>query len=203
MTATTRVDFTLFVDKKGYRLLPGREPKLRPGQHWLDVKAEDIQPARIVARGGKLKRTPLNNYPALFAKFADITMPEQLLEFISEYGPLTRGGVVPDLLDQAKRMRRHLKGPPGEANINVSNLTANLYTDRIKGTVTLRIVPPTLLDALWLQLAQSFRDGAEWRKCRHCGESFLAGGQSGRRIIAEFCCDEHRKRFNSLARSRA
>jgi hypothetical protein len=198
MTTATYVDFTLWVDQKGYKLVPDREPKPRSG-HWLDV---NIRPARIVARGGKLKRTPLNNYPALFAKFADITTPEKLLEFISEYGPLTRGGVVPELLDQAQRMRRHLKGPPGETNVNVSNLTANLYTDRIKGTVTLRIVPPTLLDALWLQLAQAFRDGAQWRKCRHCGESFLAGGHSGRRIIAEFCSDEHRKRFNSLARSR-
>lgn len=166
----------------------------------LDIKLEDIRPARIVARGGKLKRGPLNNHPTLFAKFANVKTAEDLLAFVSEYGPLTRDCVVPDLLREAKRMRRVLKARPGESDVNVSNLKAYFYTDRIKGTVTLRIVPPTLIDALWFQLAQSFRDGAEWRKCRHCGEEFLAGGHSGRRILADFCSDEHRKRFNSLAR---
>jgi hypothetical protein len=199
MTTVTHIDFTLSVDQKGYKLIPGRKP---PGGALLDWRLDDIQPARIVARGGRLKRTPLNNHPALFAEYANVTTPEALLKFVSEYGPLNRDGIVPDLLREAKRMKRHREGQRREAIINVSNLNAVLVTDRIKGAITVKIVPPTLLDALWFQLAQALQYGAKWRTCRHCGEGFLAGGDSGRRSIAAFCSDEHRKRFNSLARSR-
>ena len=41
--------------------------------------------------------------------------------------------------------------------------------------------------------------------CLHCGEQFQVGRGRGkaRRVDAKFCCDEHRRAYNSLKRSRA
>jgi hypothetical protein len=208
MTAT-RVDFTSYVDGAGYELIPDRTPRLRKGQTWLDLKAKNIQPARIVRKRGRLKAIRLNDYPLLFSEFAKIETAHGLLEFIAKYGPLTpagvggRGDVVPSLLDQAKRMRKRLQPQRAKIapDIPITRLTASLSTNR-KGTVSLKIVPATLLDALWLQFGQALTEGAEMHQCKFCQGWFPVGGKSGRRLVAEFCIDEHRKRFNSLARSR-
>jgi len=206
MTAT-RVDFTSYVDQAGYELIPDRTPRLRPGQTWLDLK---IRPARIVGKGGRLKPLRLNDYPMLFNEFAKINTSHGLLAFVTEYGPLTHrgvagggGDVVPSLLDQAKRMKGRLKPQRAKIapDIPITRLMASLSTDR-KGTVSLNIFPVTLLDALWLQFGQALTEGAEMHQCKHCQGWFPVGGKSGRRLVAEFCTDEHRKRFNSLARSR-
>src|SRR5262249_55744990 len=136
--------------------------------------------------------------------------PHGCLAFCTEYGPLPHAGaagaggeVVPSLLDQAKRMRERLKPQRAKIapDIPITRLMASLSTDR-KGTVSLQICPVTLLDALWLQFAQARTEGAEMHQCKHCQGWFPVGGKSGRRLDAEFCTDEHRKRFNSLARSR-
>ena len=206
MTAT-RVDFNSYVDQAGYELIPDRTPRLRPGQTWLDLK---IRPARIVGKGGRLKPLRLNDYPMLFNEFAKINTSHGLLAFVTEYGPLTHrgvagggGDVVPSLLDQAKRMKGRLKPQRAKIapDIPITRLMASLSTDR-KGTVSLNIFPVTLLDALWLQFGQALTEGAEMHQCKHCQGWFPVGGKSGRRLVAEFCTDEHRKRFNSLARSR-
>jgi hypothetical protein len=209
MTAT-RVDFTSHVDQAGYELIPDRTPRLRPGQTLLSRKASEIRPARIVGRGGRLKPLRLNDYPMLFNEFAEINTSHGLLEFVTKYGPLTYAGVagapgdvVPSLLDQAKRMKRRLRPQRAKSapDIPITRLTASLYTDG-KGTVSLKIFPNSLLDALWLQFGQALTAGAEMHQCKHCQGWFPVGGKSGRRLVAEFCSDEHRKRFNSLARSR-
>jgi hypothetical protein len=209
MTAT-RVDFTSHVDQAGYKLIPGWMRPLRPGEGVLDRKTADIKPARIVGKGGRLKRLRLDNYPMLFNEFAKINTSQGLLAFVTEYGPLTNAGVaggagdvVPSLLDQAKRMKGRLQ--PRRANIPpdipMTRLWASLSTDR-KGTVSLKIFPATFLDALWLQFGQALTEGAEMHQCKHCQGWFPVGGKSGRRLDAEYCSNEHRKRFHSLARSR-
>lgn len=43
--------------------------------------------------------------------------------------------------------------------------------------------------------------GIKGKQCRHCNEWFEAGPGTGRRVDAEFCSDEHRIRFHSLART--
>ena len=206
MTAT-RVDFTSYVDQAGYELIPDRTPRLRPGQTWLDLK---VRPARIVGKGGRLRPLRLNDYPMLFNEFAKVSTSHGLLAFVTQYGPLTYAGVagaagdvVPSLLDQAKRMKGRLKPQRWKIapDIPITRLMASLSTDR-KGTVSLKIFPATLLDALWLQFSQALTEGAEMHQCKHCQGWFPVGGKSGRRLVAEFCTDEHRKRFNSLARSR-
>jgi hypothetical protein len=205
MTAT-RVDFTSYVDRAGYELIPDRTPRLRPGQTWLDRKASDIQPARIVGKGGKRLRRRLDNYPQLFSNFAGIKTQEELLAFVAEHGPLTQritggweGDVVPKLLRQAKMMRTKFEDRARKLPIAIplTDVKASLGADN-----SIKYYPVTLLDALWLQFAQTLSEGAEMRVCRRCRKPFAVGGKSGKRIVAEFCSDEHRIEFNSLKRSR-
>jgi hypothetical protein len=201
MTAVTHVEYVSNIARSGYELVPDKTPPLKPGQHWLHRKVADLQPARIVGKGGKTVKIRLDDYPALFTEFASVETPQELLEFVTKYGPLG-SDIVPLLLDQAKQMRKHINAPRGKSAINLSNLMAQIVTDRITGDSFMRIVPPTLLDALWYQLGQAIAEGAAWRECKHCHKPFLVGGNSGKRIVAEFCSHEHKKRFFSLARSR-
>ena len=58
------------------------------------MKASDIQPARVVGKGGPLRPyRPLDKFPDLFKIFVKIPRtPEGVLEFISKFGPLTLSG---------------------------------------------------------------------------------------------------------------
>jgi hypothetical protein len=208
-----QIDFTWHRDAKGYRLIPEKPfPARRPGQSRMDqllaMKTSDIQPARIVGKGGPLKSyRPLDKFPDLFKIFVKIPRtPEGVLEFINNFGPLTlsvHGDSVPAVLDVADMMQKRLRGLSpglgGRADIPLTNLHAWLANDRKTGGMGLKIAPATLRDALWLQLAQKL---SSVRQCRHCNEWFRAGPGTGRRAHAQFCSDEHRKRYNSLERSR-
>jgi hypothetical protein len=87
---------------------------------------------------------------------------------------------------------------PGELNQLVG--TVDLVSDTAKG-VRFRIRTDALIGALWYQLGQKLSGAANLRECRHCGEWFEAGFGTGRRADAQFCCDDHRIRFNSLKRT--
>jgi hypothetical protein len=206
MTAT-RVDFTSYVDRAGYEIVPDRTPKLRPGQTWLDLKLRDIVPARIVGKGGRKFRRRLDDYPQLFSDFANVKTPEKLLAFVVAHGPLTqritggwKGDIVPVLLRQAEMMSERFEDRAGRIPIAIPliDVKASLDVDN-----SIKYRPATLLDALWLQFAQSLSDGAKMRVCRlkSCRKRFPVGGKSGKRLVAEFCCDAHRIEFNSLKRS--
>ena len=211
-----QMDFIWHRDAKGYQLIPEKPfPPRRPGQSALDraraMKVSDVQPARVVGNGGLLRRyRPLDEFPGLFEIFVKIPRtPEGVLEFIRKFGPLTRsvnGDWVPTVLDVADSMQKELHGLSprlgGRATIPLTNLHAWLANDRATDGITLKIAPATLLDALWLQLAQNLSRGVKVRQCRHCNEWFRAGAGTGRRVDAKFCSDEHRKRYNSLERSR-
>jgi hypothetical protein len=201
----THVDFTSHVDKAGYDLIPGK----RSYQGWLERESRDVEPDRIRGRGGKQKAVRLDDHPALYGDFASIKTPEELLAFVTQYGPLTfagtahdAGDVVDELLDQAKRMEKRFK-PKARVELDgpLADVKAWISTDK-KGKVSIKMLPSTLLDALWLQLGQSLSGGAKMRECRHCKHWFPVGGDSGRRLVAEFCSEEHKKRFFSLERSR-
>ena len=177
----------------------------------LATKVSDVQPARVVGKGGpRMPYRPLDEFPGLFKIFVKIPRtPEGVLGFIRKFGPLApsvEGDSVPVVLDVANEMQKRLHGLSprlgGRAGIPLTNLHAWLTNDRATGGITLKIAPATLLDALWLQLAQNLSSGVKVRQCRHCNEWFRAGPKTGRRVDAEFCSDEHRKRYNSLERSR-
>ena len=175
---TPTIDFTLWRDQRGYMLLPKAPlPPRRAGQSRLD----------------RILDTPVS-------------------DFINNYGPFTHAGIagrgdpVLTIINQAEEMTKRLNLLSADsrlgAKIPITSLRGFLVTDRATGGIALKIVPATLRDALWLQLAQALSDGTRMRKCRHCDEWFRAGAGTDRRADAEFCSDEHRKRSNSLKRSR-
>jgi hypothetical protein len=55
--------------------------------------------------------------------------------------------------------------------------------------------PPSLIDAIKLQLAQSVASGNAISTCQQCSKWFEVGGK-GKRNIAKFCSDRCRSRFN-------
>jgi hypothetical protein len=212
MTAT-HVDFTSYVDKSGYRIIPPKQLPRRPGQSvkdWLLSHRMDEVDARIIGVGGAQRKVLLNQYPNLFQGFTKVNKWEDLLKFVTQYGPLTPAGMagrkgdeISPLLDAAKAMRacftsRGRRSPSWA----IATLRVRLVVDKARGTLVVKMHPATLLDALWLQLGHALSGGTQWRRCQHCGDPFPVGGNSGRRLVAKFCSDEHRIKFNSLERSR-
>jgi hypothetical protein len=191
-------DFTWHKDPKGYRLVPAKLPRLRPGQSPLDVPSIGIEPARIVRNGGALQSyRPLEHFPALFDRFIRTATSEKgVLEFVEKFGPLThdglrgKGEIVLDVVDQARDMARY--GGRGLGKLNA-------WIEVDHEGMRLKVKPTCLLDALWLQLAQA---NPRSRVCPQCRKSFLIGVAVNRRKDAQFCTDECRIKFNSLKRSR-
>jgi hypothetical protein len=68
--------------------------------------------------------------------------------------------------------------------------------------IRLKISPPTLLGALWYQLALKLSD-ATLRACPLCNRVFEVGRGTGLRADARFCCQEHKVQyFNQNRRTR-
>jgi hypothetical protein len=79
--------------------------------------------------------------------------------------------------------------------------TTYLVADPKRG-VRLLISPQTLMSALWWQLGRSLSGDISFGECRHCGHLFETGPGTGKHVDAEFCCDQHKVRYFSLARSK-
>jgi hypothetical protein len=77
---------------------------------------------------------------------------------------------------------------------------AYLVADPKRG-MRLQISPETLISALWSQLGQSLAGKVGFSECRHCGNWFETGPGTGKHVDAEFCCNDHKVRYFSLARS--
>ena len=195
----TRIEFRMDVDKKGYRCV-ATTPKLGRGQSYLDVPTRHLQPERIVGRGGGRIAKRLSEYPTLYTEFANVRGDVQLLAFITEYGSLTSKNEIPKLLEAAEDMRDWLSREKSPLR-SVTDLKASLIRDRSSGNAVITYSPTTLLDALWLQLAQALSGGTQFRRCEKCNIRFPVGGK-GRRLVARFCSDQCRIEFNSLKRSR-
>jgi hypothetical protein len=201
-------DFEWWRCTKGYQLVPSRSVHPRgPDEDWILAKADEHEPCR-----------PLE-VDNLCIIFANVRTPTGLLDFIKEFGPLTRhfsiayGESVPAALEQARIFREilhhHRKGPRKLAAC-FQSLTAaysqdlgsiNLVRDPARG-LRLTVTTETLITALWLQLGQKLSGEPEIRECRHCGQFFEAGPSKGRRADSKFCSDEHRIIFNSQQRSK-
>jgi hypothetical protein len=217
-----RLNFTSHRDSKGYRIV-GEIPPSRRHQsrdELLNTPMDDPSfsagrlgrvrvdgtaggewiSGRIVGNGGKMKPVDLNQWPKAYEDFAELKTPTDLLSFTTKYGPLSRDqNAIIFLLDEARQMRECMVGKKGEPYSRT--LTALLYKDRQTGELEIEVTPMSLLDALWLQFQHAQSSDAVFKTCPYCKKSFAAGGNSGRLRNAEFCSPEHRKRFNSLARS--
>jgi hypothetical protein len=167
----------------------------------------------------------------VFAKTAQNS--EGLLDFVQKFGRLTVGPEGDDvrkvladieMISMVLGMRpggkfpKHKQGVPFEYTASTaigpvvvraggiplpSKLRAWLAPDPTTGAWKLKLEPPSLLDAIWLQFGQAITSDADLRFCIQCGNPFEAGGQSGRRADAKFCSDECRVNYNSLKRSQA
>jgi hypothetical protein len=207
-----RLNFTSYRDRKGYRIVgvvPPPQKEERDLERRLATPAGEIGrlkkggdwiSGRIVGKGGKMEPIELSHEPKAFEEFAKIKTPDELLNFTAKYGPLSKGrNAIIFLLDEARQMRECMRGKKGEPYSRT--LTALLYKDRESGQLEISVTPTSLLDALWLQFQYSQSSDAVFKTCPYCKKPFAAGGNSGRLRNAEFCSPEHRKRFNSLARS--
>lgn len=70
-----------------------------------------------------------------------------------------------------------------------------------RGELAIVFCPDSLLHALRLQLILAIVGAEKLIQCQYCQMPFAVGVGTGKRIDAKFCCDDHRVRFNSRARS--
>jgi hypothetical protein len=167
---------------------------------------------------------PLDRFGSLYAQFASITTPQDVLSFVEKFGPLTKDGldaskgelvwgviIHAEAIQELLQYRSHGGDNRQELaavldrgfQVNpFAGLEVALEVDAADQSLKLRLAPPSLLDALWLQAVQELSNGATVRQCRYCGQWFEAGAGTGRRLDAKFCSDQHRIAFNSLKRSK-
>jgi hypothetical protein len=159
--------------------------------------------ARIVAKGVAVERyQPLEKFPDLYARFADLRSQDDVAKFIRTFGPLTEEG-FPDgkgddlfaMLGQAQSIRA------GNLHVGIvfTKLNASLVAER--DGLHLKIAPANLLEALWLQFAQAASKGLA-NRCKQCGALFATGPDAKRRRGAEFCSLECKTKYHSKIRSR-
>jgi hypothetical protein len=178
------------------------------------------RPARIVRRGGKLvPYRPFDKVDGLYRVFANlVTTEEKLLEFVNRYGPLTEYGnqecgeellfglshasEMGTLLSRFSAERAAYFSRFGEKGLAWSRIDVALAFNPMTNKPQFRLTPPSLANALWLELGQALSSDASIRNCLHCGGWFEAGPGTGRREDAKFCSDAHRIAFNSRKRSK-
>jgi hypothetical protein len=209
------IDFEWSVDTRGYRLDHGRivgngGPKRR-------YHLKEFSTLYLIY--AKIQQTP-EGLLDFVNKFGRLTLDE-----LNEDGEPIVGDIVKKILFDVgtisialETLRGHVGNLPkwqgGTFEYEVSKygfkmreiplrgqLGASLAPDPATGSWQLRLRPPTLRDAIWLQFGQAITSNAELRSCAHCGKWFEAGQGSGRRKDAKFCSDECRINFNSLKRS--
>ena len=179
-----------------------------------------LYPLHVHRKGGELgPYRPLDFFGSLYAEFAKVRAADDVLYFVERFGPLTRDGLdtrkgelVDGVLVHADAMRDlflFLSGDRAHRAKIITDLQASpfaelevtLELDAATEDVKLRLRPTSLLDAIWLQLAQELSSGAAIRQCRHCGDWFETGVRTGRRADAKFCSNAHRIAFNSRKRN--
>lgn len=195
------IEFEWCHDPEGYRL----------------VEADSGRPQRIVGGGGPpVFHRPLDKTRTLFLVFARSAVTAAgVLQFIQQYGPLTRQGLiegesVPAVIREAQKMadllgyyypgRRSRARRLALPYVRLGTIDAYLELETRTKRPQLELSPSDLLAGLWLQLAEEMSQGMRIHQCKHCGTWFEAGPATGRRGDAEYCSREHQIKFNSLKR---
>ena len=177
-------------------------PALPPRRSLVDVVIRKQEPL-IRAKGASLERyQPLKEFPDLFERFAKVQSQNDAAKFIRTFGPLTARGWQDgegDSLLLAMSQAHNMKASHLHVGFVVSSLDAKLVADH--NGIRLRVEPPDLLSALWLQFADAAAKGLA-NRCKQCGALFATGPDAGRRRGAEFCSIECKSKFHSLVRSR-
>ena len=206
------IDFEWSRDAKGYRLERGRI---------------------VGNGGKQLAYRPLDEFPTLYNVFAKTPQtPKGALDFVQKFGRLTGLGDGDDVrkvvsniemismaleMLAGRKLPKDKQGGPFEYTISTPSgprvvsggiplrgeLSAWLAPDPTTGAWKLKLQPPSLLAAIWLQFGQAITSDADLRFCAQCGNPFEAGAGSGRRADAKFCSDACRINYNSVKRSAA
>jgi hypothetical protein len=106
------------------------------------------------------------------------------------------------LLAKSQEDRLALVAQSGETGLHFANIDVTLTCNPITGKLQFQLKPPDLLTALWLELAEFLTGDTTIKRCKHCGDWFVAGPGTGRQALAEFCSPAHQVKFNSLKRSK-
>jgi hypothetical protein len=159
--------------------------------------------ARIVAKGVSLESyQPLEKFPDLYAKFAELRSQDDAAKFIGTFGPLTEEGLPEGKGDDLFMMLSQAQSIAAR-NLHVgivfTRLNASLVAER--DGLHLKIAPANLLEALWLQFAQAVSKGLA-NRCKECGGLFATGPDAKRRRGAQFCSLECKTKYHSKIRSR-
>lgn len=223
---TIQTDFEWYRDPDGYQIVMSGEPDCPNGllRHPMGIRVMPSnlreQPLRIVRHGDRTDRyRPLDQFDALYKVFVAVRTPTQLLDFVEKFGPITEGGLDPEIGDPVDFALVHVEamqeflsycadGRSGRAILvetqanPIAEMAVALVFDPISGFPNIRLKPKSLLDAMWLQLGLAASGDAPIRSCRFCGTWFTVGPGTGRRLDAAFCSDKHRITFNSLKRTK-
>jgi hypothetical protein len=225
------IDFEWLRDEAGYRYIPAAlgnpEPsEMSPLYHAIAPIRAAVsggRPARIMRRGGKL--VPYRPFEKdggklyrIFASLCSTGEEVPFLDFVNRFGPLTEFGnndcgeevifavshasVMRDLLSCSPAERAAYFSRSGDRGVAWSRIDVAFTFNPMTNKPQFRMTPPTLVNALWLELGQALSSDASIRNCLHCGEWFEAGAGTGRREDAKFCSNAHRIAFNSRKRSK-
>jgi len=167
----------------------------------------------LVPRCDEVRRyRPLDGNPGAFLEFAKTECnPGGVLKFANRFGLLDSRGDVETLAGWYASIREmyeavvlwrdcqrahdlsRLVSVFNERQENsgfigpAGSLTAFLGKTDDPARLALRLEPPTLLEALWLQFAMAVSGNTNFRKCDWCDEWFAYGTGTGRRNTAKFC----------------
>src|SRR6516165_11405250 len=155
--ARLAIEFDWNRDPKGYRLIESKRRVVRNGKGHTP---NDVVHYR-----------PLSSVGSLFLIFANIaTKPAGVLDFVQRFGPLTfhgwdaaQGDDVDLVMFHANHMRQILKSWDGDkkrphlplGQPPSTSLDAQVIWDPAIKALKWELRPKSLLDALWLQLAQA------------------------------------------------
>jgi hypothetical protein len=227
MPTNFSIDFEWSRDAEGYDYVPAAPGKptdseMSPLYRLISESLPILpgKPARIVRRGGNLvPYRPFDEVDKLYLIFASLGATDQgLLDFVRTYGPLTdfgnsdTGEEVLFAIGHAQVMRELLSCSPEERAIYFSRfyprgvawsrIDVALTYNSVTGKPQFRFMPPTLINALWLDFGFALSSDASLRNCLHCGRWFEAGPGTGRREDAKYCCVAHQIAFNSRKRTK-
>jgi hypothetical protein len=244
MTQQLAIDFEWYRCPQGYHFanedeyldfrlqrdppIPGRPVKEDLVRHY-DVDLANPKLVAIVPNSKeRISCRPFDGHGSLMKSFAQIKTPEELLKFVTRYGPLESesemGEKIKAGLDAARQFRELLscksKGPKKVAAVfkaqvqkrgiawpppeKVDMLVGEIHIipDPSRG-IRLRLTTDSLLRAMWWELNQKMAGETIFRICRQCGNPFEAGPGGDARADATFCCPEHSVLFHSLNRPKS
>jgi hypothetical protein len=173
--------------------------------------------AQVIRQAGAGRETfePLTVPTKLYLAFAELDgSTEACISFATAWGLLTtpaaKGAAEP--MDvwrrEIKKMMAHINvvsmvrtENSRRVRMRMASLDVALVSGEPNTKPALVLQPRTLLDAMYLQLAQSHASGAALHTCEQCKKWFEVGG-AGKRSVAKFCSEECRNRFHYERRAK-